>query len=289
MGRYVTALFGRLYRIAIGAAAAGAPARVHFEIDRGVHAQPNKAIVQLWNPSLEHQRAIEQSHDAQVVVEVGHQSTQRGLERIFSGTVFRGGGRSGHDAQPTVRSEVAGLDVVTHVEARDGGREYQQSRASRSYAPGVAPSTVLRGLIADFGVGVGNVNEAAAVMDASGITFDEGIVVSGQATRQLTQLLRVFGLRWSVQSGLFQAMRGGRPLQLSAVLLSRDTGLIGNPEPRTRGRAKATAILTSDIWPGRAVSIDHPRISGDFTVRSMKSTGDSHTNEWQSELELEAA
>jgi hypothetical protein len=203
--------------------------------------------------------------------------------------VFRAGRRSGRDAQPTIRTEIAGLDAVTHIEARDGGREYQQGRTARSYGPGVRPSTVLRGLVTDSGASFGNVNEAAAIMDASGITFDEGFVVAGSAARELAQLLRIFGLRYSIQRGAFQAMRGGAPLQITAVRLAPETGLIDDPEPGTRGRAKATAILTSDIWPGRAVVIDHPRMSGNFVVRSMKSTGDSHTNEWQSELELEAA
>lgn len=284
----MTVLRQRIYRVTVGTIRVGAPAHVAFEIERGVSAQPNKTTVKLWNLSLSHQRQIEQSADQQVIIEVGHESTDRGLERIFQGRVFRAPGRGSRDAQPTLRTEVAALDVVTHVEARDAGREYQQRRTARSFAPGASPATVLRGLVEDIGVGEGNLNEAITVATSSGITFDEGLVVSGQAARELTQILRGVGLRWSVQHGAFQALRGATPLQVQAVRLAPSTGLIGSPEPGTRGRVKAHAILTSDIWPGRAIVLESARTSGTFTVRSMKSTGDSHTNDWQSELQLEA-
>jgi hypothetical protein len=293
----VTALSQRLYRATVGTLRIGAPARVAFEIERSVRATPNKATLKLYNLSLAHQRQIEQSGAAQVVIEVGHASTARGLEQIFRGELFRGGrggtgasASGGAGSQPAIRSEVTPVEVVTHVEARDGGAAYQQARTARAYEPDVAIETVLRALIADVGIGAGNVDDTVAAIATTGATtFGEGFTSSGQASRELTRVLRTFGLRWSIQHGAFQALAGTTPLATQAVLLSPRTGLIGSPEPGTRGRVKARAILTPDIWPGRAVVVESARVSGRFVTRGMKSTGDSHANDWTSELELEAA
>lgn len=293
----MTAVSQRIYRATVGTLSIGAPARVGFEIERAVRHTPNKATVKLYNLSLAHQRQIEQSGAAQVVVEVGHASTGRGLEAIFRGELFRGGrggtgssASGGAGAAPPNRSEVTPVEVVTHVEARDSGAVYQQARTSRSHEAGVSVGTVLEGLVVDVGIGRGNLDDAIAFVSAAGgDVFGEGFTASGQATRELTRVLRTFGLRWSIQHGVFQAMRGGQPLATQAVLLTPATGLIGSPEPGTRGRVNARAILTPDIWPGRVVILQSARINGRFVTRGMKSTGDSRANDWTSELELEAA
>lgn len=293
----MSALRQRLYRATIGTLQIGAPARVAFEIERSVRHTPNKATVKLYNLSLAHQRQIEQSGAAQVIIEVGHESTGHGLEQVFRGELFRGGrggtgasASGGAGAAPSIRSEVTPVEVVTHVEARDGGATYQQARTSRSYEPNVAIETVIRALIADVGIGQGNVDDAvASIAEQGATTFSEGFTSSGQASRELTRVLRTFGLRWSIQHGAFQALAGSAPLNTQAVLLSAATNMVGSPEPGTRGRVKARMLLTPDVWPGRAVVIASARVNGRFVVRGMKSTGDSHANDWTSELELEAA
>lgn len=286
----MTQLRQRIYRVTVGELQIGAPARVSFDIDRGATSPVGKATLQIWNLSASHQRQIEQLEDtAQVVLESGHESTGRGLERVFSGHVFRGGGHGGANAQPTLRTERSALDAVSHVEARDGGAECQRRRSARTFGEGVSFGTIMQALVGDLGVGNGNLSQAVAMANEAGAgRFDEGYVISGQTSHEITRLLSAVGLRWSIQHGAFQALRGGEPLQTSIVRLAPSTGLIESPVPGTRGRCSAKAIMTSDIWPGRALLLESQRVEGRFTVRSMKGKFDSHGNDNQFDLELAA-
>lgn len=279
--------FIRDWRVTVGTLRVGKPLRVAFEIERTLHAAPNKATVQIWNLTRDHQAQIEQAAEAQVVIETGY-SSDRGLEQIFTGELHRARGRTAANGQPGIRSDAGRTDVVTHVEARDGGTAYQQARVAQSFGPGTRVATVLRALASAMGVGAGNVDDVADVAQLStgSSTFPEGTVLSGQAARELTRILGALGLRWSVQHGALQVLRGGDALATEAVLLEASTGLIGMPEVGTRGRVKASSVLNTSLAPGRPVLLRSARVTGRYVVHDVKYRGDSHANEWVAECEL---
>jgi hypothetical protein len=276
-------LFKRVWRVTVGTLRVSAPMRVAFEIERTLRPQPNKATVRLWNLTRDHRAQIEGASDVQVIVEAGYEEDV-GLRQLFHGTLFRGQG----DHAPANRSERDATDVVTYVEARDGGREYQRARIERSFEPGVSVSTVVRACAEALGVGEGNSTEiaAAARLETGDTTYPEGTVLSGQAARELTRILAGLGLRWSVQHGQLQILRRGESLQTQAVRLSPSTGLVGSPEVGSRGRATVRALLSPELWPGRVVVLQSERIEGRYVVRAVTYTGDSHGNDWLAECEL---
>lgn len=279
-------LFRRTWAVTIGTLRVEAPMRVAFEIERSTRPQPNKATVRVWNLTREHQAQIEQAAAAQVIVEAGFVG-DRGAETIFRGELFRARGGK----PPTSVTEYSTVDAVTQVEARDGGRAYQRARVARSFEAGVRIATVVRACAEALGVGPGNVEEVAAAVraDTGDDTLPDGTVLSGFAAHELTRLLAGFGLRWSVQHGQLQVLRRGEALQTQAVLLTPETGLVGAPEVATRGRVRATALLTSELWPGRRVVLDSRRVEGAYTCRSVTYRGDSHGSDWHAELELDPA
>lgn len=272
----------RDWRVTVGTLRVSAPMRVSFQIERSLKSKPGSATVKLWNLTRDHQSQIEQAEFAQVVVEAGYKG-DRGLETIFSGELYRARGNK----RQGIRTERDQVDAVTHVEARDAGRAFQRARIEKSFGPGVRVQTVLRSLADALGVGVGNLSEVEGVAKMhGGDTFPEGTVLSGQASRELTRLLRGMGLRWSVQHGHLQVLRRGRPLQEKAVRLAADSGLVGRPEKGTRGRVTATALLTPDLWPGRTVVLDSRDVEGNYEIRQVTYSGDSHGNDWLAECEL---
>lgn len=279
--------FRKTWRVTVGTLRISAPIRVAFEIERSVHSRPGKASVRIWNLTREHQSQIEQIETAQVVVEAGYED-DRGLGQIFRGELFRARGRG---SPPGIRTEADTVDAVTLVEARDGGREFQQARISRSFEPRVSVTTVLQALADALDVGPGNLSEVAAVaeLEAGGSTYPEGIVLSGQASGELTRILRGLGLRWSVQHGALQILRRGEALQTQAVRLADETGLVGSPEVGSHGRIKATSLLTSELWPGRVVLLESARVRGRYTCRAVKYSGDSHGQQWYAECDLAPA
>lgn len=271
--------FRRVYRATVGTIRVSAPMRVGFEIERSIHPTPGKATLRLWNLTRDHQTEIEQAAAAQVIVEVGH-ADDRGLETIFSGGLFR--------AHGAIRTETEGVDAVTHVEARDGGRQFRGARIEQSFDRGVSVDTVVRACARSLGVGAGNVDAiaSAAQLSNGSTAFPEGTVLSGPAALELTRVLASLGLRWSIQHGALQIQRRGEPLATQAVRLTPKTGLLGAPVVGTRGRVKAVALITPDLWPGRAVVLESERVEGRFLIQSAKYTGDSHTNDWHVEMEL---
>jgi hypothetical protein len=275
-------LFNRVWRVTVGTLRVAKPLRVAFELERTLRAAPNSATVRLWNLTREHQAQIESATSGQVVVEAGF--AERGLEQLFRGTLFRG---RGHE-QPAIRSERDGVDVVTYVEARDGGREYQQARIAEGFDPGVSVATVVRACARALGVGAGNVDELAAGARLLGdrATYPEGTVLEGQAAAELTRVLHGLDLRWSVQHGALQILRRGEPLQTQAVRLAPSTGLIGSPEVGSRGRVTVRSLLNSSLWPGRRVLLESERVEGRYVCRSVKYQGDSHAADWFAECEL---
>jgi hypothetical protein len=276
-------LFHRTWRVTVGELRVSKPMRVAFEIERTLRPQPNKATVRLWNLTRDHQAQIEGARTGQVVIEAGYEQ-DAGLRQLFRGTLFRARGNQ----SPTIKSERDGTDVVTYVEARDGGRAYQRARISQSFEPGVAVTTVIKACADALGIGAGNLNELAphARFITGDTTYPEGTVLSGQASRELTRLLHALGLRWSVQHEQLQILRRGQPLQTTAVRLSSSTGLVGSPEAGSRGRATVRALLTPELWPGRIVELRSERLEGRFSVRAVTYTGDSHGDDWLAECQL---
>lgn len=278
----MTLLFNRVWRATIGTLRVSAPTRIAFEIERTLRPSPNPATLKLWNLTRDHQAAIEGAEDEQVVIEAGYE--ERGLEQLFRGTLFRGRG----DDRDELRSVRDGVDIVTTVEARDGGREYQEARVEQGFGPGVAVTTVVRACVEALGVGSGNVADVvgAATFIGGGNTYPEGTVLSGQASRELTRVLGSLGLRWSVQHGAIQVMRVGRALQTQAVRLAASTGLVGAPEVGTRGRVRARSLLNASLWPGRRVQLESERVRGLYEVRSVKYLGDSDAQDWYADCDL---
>lgn len=276
-------LFRRAWRVTVGTLQIAAPLRVAFEIERSVRSVPNKATVQLWNLTRDHQAQIEQAAAAQVRIEAGYEG-DRGLELLFVGELWRARG-----AGQAIRTDRQGsTDAVTHVEARDGGIAYQQARVERSFEAGVSVATVLRACADALGVGAGNLGDVVelAELDAGGSVYPEGTVLSGQASRELTRILDSLGLRWSVQGGALQVLRRGAALRSQAVRLTPSTGLVGAPEVGTRGAVKVVALLTPDLWPGRAVVLESARLTGRYLIRSTRYRGDSHGTDWYAECDL---
>lgn len=274
--------FRRVARITVGTLRVPSPLRVAFEIERTLAGAPGKAKVQLWNLTRDHQTEIEQAGAAQLVVEAGYEDA-RGLEMLFSGRVARSHGHG----QPTRGTERQGRDIVTTIEGTDGGIELRERRVSQSFGAGVRVSTVVRACADALGIGAGNLEEQLAALGAP--TLTGGTVLTGNASHELTRLLGSFGLRWSVQSGALQVLPLGGSLPTLAVRLTPDTGLVDQPEIGTRGRVRVTALLTPDIWPGRAVILESARARGRYVCRTVTYSGDTTAQDWYATADLRAA
>lgn len=277
----MTELFQREWQVTVGRVQVSAPLRVAFDITRTTRPQPNQATIRLYNLARETRARLQDSAEASVCVEAGYANE---TAQLFGGQVVRARAR---ELAP-VRAEREGLDVVSVIEAADSGHAYARARVNRSYEAGVSVTTVLRDCAEALGVGAGNVSEVQAFAQLEGgqTTYPEGTVLSGQAARELTRILRSYGLRWSIQHGALQVTRRGEALQTQAVRLSASTGLVGSPQVKTQGRVSVRVLLTPALWPGRRVVVEAELVRGQFLTESVRYQGDSHGDAWFADLEL---
>lgn len=254
---------------------------IGFLVSKSIKREPNTAEIRIRNLSREHRREIEQARGLRVQLAVGYQGDD--LHVIFRGDIQNAatprGGR--------VDSTRSGSDIETTIEAMDGGQSYTAARVSRSFPPGTPVTTVLGAAVDALGIGRGNLADFASNgLEGAGAVYREGATLSGPAVREIDGITRSMGLRWSIQNGVFQLLRRGRPLDAGSVRLAEGTGLIGAPAVDANGDVMATALIIPGLDPGRKVVIDSETIRGGFEIRRVEYEGESRGDPWYANLTL---
>ena len=253
---------------------------VKFEITKSTKREPNTATVRVANILRAKRREFEEMDEPQIEIIAGYKD--------YRDTIFVGDARD-------IWSEKEGADIWTTFEAEDGGRSYRTAEIEQSFGESVPVITVLRACTDAMGVGLGNAQQviASAELDTAGDNFAGGVVLSGQAWRQLDRICRSCSLRWSIQNGVLQLRQSGRPSETTAIRLSPDTGLIGSPtrgakDERTGKVSHAVkAMLIPGLYPGRVVQVASSELEGDFMIRRVSYVGDSSGPDWYADLECE--
>jgi hypothetical protein len=140
-----------------------------------------------------------------------------------------------------------------------------------------------------MGVGGGNLRQLGSGIElvAGGGTYPEGTVLSGQAHRELDRVVRSVGLTWSIQDGNLMLKQSGQPLETTAYLLSTSSGLLETPSKDSDGLISAKALLIPDLYPGRKVVVESRDLDAQTFVKKVRYAGNTFSNEWYAELELE--
>lgn len=200
---------------------------IEFKILRTLRAKPNRCVLSVWNLNKDHRAQILKRNRPNPV-----SGKTVGISvRIDAGyvdntsTLFLGDLREAS----SIRDRT---DWKTTLTGDDGGRAYREARISHTFTKGTSISTVLQQCVEALNIGTGNVSKFLSDAEIAGIggTLPHTMVLSGNAAQQLSRLLNSIGLTWSIQSGVVQIAKKGQPINLDAVLLTPDTGLIGSPE-----------------------------------------------------------
>lgn len=246
---------------------------MQFQITKSVKREPNTAILRVFNLApatrsrLEGPRREDQST---VKIRAGYRDQGDPPPTLFVGEARR------------VYSEFDGEDIVTTIEARDGGIQYTAARLSRNYAPGTAVSVVLRDLVTQMGIGEGNLNEfeVAYALRNGASSFVDGYAVSGPIRRSLNAIVRGAGLRWSIQNGALQLQRRRTALQTSSVVISPDSGMLGSPTREKKGAVTVSTLIQPGLDPGRKFVVESRLVTGTYEVQRVEYAGDTAGNDW---------
>jgi hypothetical protein len=267
-------LFGRTVVVSVGGTT-WTDLDVSFDITRTTKHTPNKGKIDLYNLSASTRATLEQSGRGQVVKLVAGYKTST-PSTLFLATLRRAS---------TARN---GADLVTSIEADDGGVAYCNGRVNRSYAAGTLVATALQDLVADMGIGPGNLSSfSSRPLEGAGTSFPLGTVFSGRAADELDGLLRSMGLRWSVQNYTLQIQDRGQPVpSAQVVMLSEESGLIGAPSADQRGVVSADSLILPGLDPGGKVSLRSAKHNGGFEIREVQTIGSTFGKEFYAKLKL---
>ncbi len=229
-----------------------------FDIDKTSFATSNKAKISIYNCS-EVSRISFQKKGLIIKLEAGYKGL---LETLYLGDVVR------------VESKRAGPDIITTFECGDAERQLVNAHFEQSYPAGTAYVKILQDLSVALGVNIGT------VIGIQNLKFNSGVSMTGSIKHVLDKLLRKTGLEWSVQNNYLQIIPIRSHNGQTAVILTRNTGLIGVPSQKESG-IQAIALLNPRLMPGSPIQLISQTINGFFKIRKAHFEGDSHGQKWQ--------
>lgn len=302
-------LFNRVCSLVIGAEGGTGKElsglRIAFSIEKGSTKSPNKCSVKVWNTAPATRSLIEVIGNV-VILKTGY-SEDIGAATIFSGNVTRA---------LTVKE---GPDWVTELELEDGFLEFRDTKVSLSFAAGVTAKQVLTDISKRFGLPV-----RPLPADTGNKTYPAGFAFVGRVRDAMDKVCENAGLEWSIQNREVQVIKKGGVFKRQAYVLSSDAGLIGSPTSESKTMTekaaakdgitskqsgvrtttkkdkdgtvqqmlqvlgyKVVSLLQPLIEPGGYVQLKTAGIKGEFfRVEELTHVGDTHGNDWHTELTL---
>jgi len=246
--------------------------RVAFEVEKHVGSEPNTAVVTISNCSAETRKFLER-RPLFVRVDAGYED---GARHLFTGDLRWGA------------SELDGPTWNTELRLGDGERAYRHARVSRSYRKGTSVLVAVRECAAAMGLEL-----PADVVASTDLQrqFATGASIQGPARDELTRLLAPYGFGWSIQDGRIQILKDADTRKDRALVISKDTGMIGSPVHAAPDKPGKPAMLTvrhtlyPQVTPGGLISVNARDTKGVFRVERVKHSGDTHGEDWTTEID----
>lgn len=217
---------------------------VTFEVRQEDEESPNNARITVENLSSDTVQAVQNEY-SRVVLQAGYWNAPFGV--IFDGQIKQfHKGRS--DAKTTF------LDIL----AADGDMAYNYATLRQSLAAGSTPEQRVQAVVAAMaphGVQAGEVK-----IPGTGGILPRGKVLFGLAKAAMRQIVRDRGATWNISDGKVNVTPLDGYQEGEAVVLTRDTGLIGRPE-QTEGGLRARCLINPRIRVGGLVKIDNASVN----------------------------
>lgn len=279
----MTVLFGRSVEVAIGqkgqVGRVISGLRVTFDIEKSLEKDPNKATVEIYNLSKQTLALVEDSQ-AYIVLRAGYGST---LKTLYQGDIAK------------LATKRNGPDKVTSFECSDGEVELTTKTAELSFEPGAKFGQVFDTISGQLGFAPGK-QQGINRND----TFLSGVSFSGFLGDSLSGLLGKQDLDWSVQDGQLQVLPPLGSTDEEVVVLTNETGLIGNPQrvkvinaalikskdvTKQNSGVSLVSLLNPEFRPGRRVKVMSREVTGVYRIQKINHKGDTHGQDYYSTLE----
>lgn len=279
--------------------------RFSFSIQKGSIKTPNKCSVRVWNANPSTRSMMEVIGNV-LILKAGY-SEDIGAVTLFSGDVTR------------CLTSKEGPDWVTDLELLDGFLEFRDKKCTLSFDKGAPASQVLGEISKKFELPV-----RALPDDIAQKQYKDGFAFVGRVRDAMSKACDYLGLEWSIQNREVQVIKKGGVFNRTAIVISEESGMIGSPSLESRtitekaaategitanqpgvrkttkkdkdgniqqmlqvGGYKVDSLLQPTIEPGAYVQLKSVGIDGEFfRVETLTHSGDTHGNDWKTELIL---
>lgn len=249
--------------------------RIAFDIEKTNESVPNPAHIKIYNLS-DKNRAMVEDYSTRVILSAGYQNT---CGIIFSGNVVRTKHKKVQKLQ-SVTHRYEDVDIITEIEAADGGNRYRNAYTLRSYPPGAKLVNIVQDLVNDLGLPA-NVDYSALPQN---VQYIHGYSI-GQDTRYaLDNICKTYGLEWSIQNETVQIISKDKTIKTEIIILNSKTGLVSSPIKTSAGCDFET-LLYPALTPGCPVKIESKFVNGIFKIQKVIHIGDSHDGDFLSKCE----
>lgn len=257
--------FGRVCQLIVGKDGSGikiSELRMRFDIKKSSDENPNTAKIEIYNLNPDHQnQLLKEWADIQLLA--GYQGAER---LIFSGQIR------------TATPKIQGTDRIITIESGDGDREILRGFVNKTLTKGCTANQVVAACQSSM-FGVPNAHK-----DSLDTVYSRGRVLSGRASDVLTKQTKQDGAQWSIQDGQMLLLKGDNVRPNAVWLINQSTGMLGSPEP-TQDGLKVRTLLNPAYLIGGVAKVDSLIYQGGIRIESINHKGDTHSDEWVSELE----
>jgi hypothetical protein len=250
---------------------------MQFAVKKTVTPEPNTALITVHNLSADKRNQIATTGTV-ARLEAGFKEDPQNVRVICDMDVV--------DAQSSTESP----NVITRIAAGDGMNAKRSPAKSYSYAGGKSVKDILSEVVADAGL---TLRDLGDVVDD---VYHNGFSEAGPFDDIMNKLAGKLEARWSIQNGEVMLTRLDQPAQASIISVNAESGLIraqrrnkvGTPKsPAQKDGWVARALLLPIVEPGAKVKLKSEDADGIFMVAALTHTGDTHSQEWFTDLELE--
>jgi hypothetical protein len=217
--------------------------RVKFMCSSQDEESPNNATIRVYNLAQDTLNQIRGEYST-VVLQAGYGDN---FGVIFTGTIRQYRiGREGN------------TDTYLDILAADGDIAYNFAVVNQTMKSGSTVGERIAVAVAEMSKH--GVKAGSYVFPSTGGILPRGKVLFGMARSIIRSQCQTVGASWSINGGqvVITALNGYQPGE--AVVLTRDTGLIGRPE-QTAGGIMCKCLLNPKISAGSLVKIDNDSIN----------------------------
>jgi hypothetical protein len=189
-----------------------------------------------------------------------------------------------------VQHAVAHPETITTLACGDGLNVQRNNKLSVSFKGGTSVKQIIGSVADQLGVAL---RSLGSVDDG---TYANGFAEAGPPSDILDKLAGKIGAEWSFQNGELQLAPLDRPTNTAVVVLTPQTGLIGNPVKQQKAGQvivpglqvgwAVKSLLIPTIEPNDRVRVTTSEVDAIFRVRKIRQVGDTRGDDWYSEMEL---